>query len=71
MHNDQAQITIEQPFQPEIPRPRFARGMLRRERTDEESRLETKRPSISGSLGVGEEASRSSICAKTIGHACS
>jgi len=33
--------------------------------------LETKRPSISGSPGVGEEASRFPICARTIGHACS
>jgi hypothetical protein len=117
MHTDQAQSTIEQPFQPDIPRSRFARGILRRERTDEERRLgrfsdgqqatptaargldrgrfsqgqeltidenpekhirrryseglETKRPSISGSPGVGEEASRFPICARTIGHACS
>jgi len=39
MHNDHTPDTAERPFQPEIPRSRFARGMLRRERTDEELRL--------------------------------
>jgi hypothetical protein len=39
MHNDQAHSAIDHPIQPEIPRSRFARGMLRRERTDEEMRL--------------------------------
>ena len=39
MHTEQPQRMTEQPFQPEIPRSRFARGMLRRERTAEELRL--------------------------------
>ena len=39
MHTDQTQRAIEQPFQPEIPRSRFAGGMLRRERPAEELRL--------------------------------
>jgi len=39
MQQDQTQRMIEQPVQPEIPRSRFARGMLRRERTDEELRI--------------------------------
>ena len=39
MHTEQPQTIIEQPFQPEIPRSRFARGMLRHERTAEELRL--------------------------------
>ncbi len=48
MHDDQAHSAIEQPAQPEIPRSRFARGMLRRERTDEEMRL--------GGFGDGQRA---------------
>ena len=39
MQEAQTQRMIEQPFQPEIPRSRFARGMLRRERTAEELRI--------------------------------
>ena len=39
MQTEQAHTTIEQPFQPEIPRSQFARGMLRRERTADELRL--------------------------------
>jgi hypothetical protein len=39
MHKHQTQRTIEQPFQAEIPRSRFARGMVSRERTDEELRI--------------------------------
>jgi hypothetical protein len=39
MPTEQPQPMIEQPFQPEIPRSRFARGMLRRERTAEELHL--------------------------------
>jgi hypothetical protein len=39
MHEHQSQITTEQPFQPEIPRSQFARGMVRCERAPEELRL--------------------------------